>query len=948
MRKFEILRLNIVYVLFLLLIFILLKRIWQLQIVDGEMYAVSSELKITRTLIERGTRGNIYDCNGQVLATKRLVYNITMTDSGDYEANRERQLALNSIIYHLQKKLQKNGEKLNNELIITIDENGNYVYTKEGNSLKRFKADVFWEANPENMTKEQSEMKADQMVEYLTGNSKFALYGEGKQLYSEDELKQYGLEQEYSKEQILNIIGIRYMLSLNSYRKYQSITIARDISQETVAYVMENSRMLTGVDIKEDWERIYEGGEAFAHILGYTGKISEEELETLNVANQEYTIESIVGKTGIEQYLDKELQGEDGSREVAVNNVGKIVGESKILKKSSTGQNVYLTIDKELQMAVYDMLEQKIAGIIVGNLINSKEFDKTRIKDTTEIKIPIYNVYMALVQNEIIKLSHLTLQETTELEKKVAEKLRVKKENALAAFKIELMEGSTPYKDLTKEMKDYGRFIVLDSGLFKKDAVEKNDAIYGMWEKTGEISLKDLLYYGIEKRWINLDMVPLNSEYITQDELYKELVHEIHNQLEKSAEIEKSMFHYLLLNDEITGKEVCELLYDQNILSKEDGDYQKLIDGKIDAYTFIKKKIENLEITPAQLALDPCSGSAVVIQAETGYVLACVTYPGYDNNRLANQLDSKYYYQLLSDKSLPLYNKATQQLTAPGSTLKPVTVAAGMEEGIISFDTSVLCNGVFDKVNPKLNCWKHTGHGKIPNAAAAIQNSCNDYLCEISYRLGMKETGVYDDNKALVSLQKYAKLFDLDKKSGIEIAESNPHVTGHYAIPSAIGQGTHNYATVQLARYANTVATKGNSFSLTMINGIEDKSGNWKKSSPALESKVELGENVWDTLEAGMIQFAQNNDFLKEMKISVAGKTGTAQEAKSRPDHALFIGYAPAKNPEISIAVRIANGYVSSNATQVGKDIFNFYFNLESKDKILTGKASQTYNNRTD
>lgn len=218
MRKFEILRLNIVYVLFLLLIFILLKRIWQLQIVDGEMYAVSSELKITRTLIERGTRGNIYDCNGQVLATKRLVYNITMTDSGDYETNRERQLALNSIIYHLQKKLQKDGEKLNNELIITIDENGNYVYTKEGNSLKRFKADVFGEANPENMTKEQSKMKADQMVEYLTGNSKFALYGEGKQLYSEDELKQYGLEQEYSKEQILNIIGIRYMLSLNSYR----------------------------------------------------------------------------------------------------------------------------------------------------------------------------------------------------------------------------------------------------------------------------------------------------------------------------------------------------------------------------------------------------------------------------------------------------------------------------------------------------------------------------------------------------------------------------------------------------------------------------------------------------------------------------------------------------------------------------------------------------------
>ena len=915
---------------------------------DGEKYTGNSELKATRTLIEKGTRGNIYDCNGQVLATNRLIYTITMTDNGDYGTNRERQLALNGSIHNLQKKLQKNGEKLINELIITVDENDNYVYTKEGITLKRFKADVFGEANPENMTKEQSEMTADQMVEYLTGNNKFALYGEGRQPYSEEELKQYGLEQEYSKEQILNIIGIRYMLSLNSYHKYQPITIARDISEETIAYVLENNGLLKGIDIKEDWERVYEGGEAFAHILGYTGKITEEELETLNRENQEYTRESIVGKIGIEQYLDKELQGEYGEKEIVVNNVGKIVGESRIIKESSTGKNVYLTIDKELQMAVYDILEQKIAGILVGNLINSKGFDKTRIKDTTEIRIPIYDVYMALVQNEIIKLSHLTWQEATKLEKKLAGKLRVKKEKALETLQVELMEGSTPYKDLTEEMKDYGRFIILESGIFKKDTVEKNDSIYSSWEKTGEVSLKDLLYHGIEKRWINLNMVNSDSEYITKDELYKELVHEIRNQLEKSPEIEKTMFYYLLLNDEITGEEVCELLYDQHILSKEDGDYPMLIDGEIDAFTFMKKKIENLEITPAQLALDPCSGSAVVIQEETGYVLACVTYPGYDNNRLANQLDKEYYSQLLSDKSLPLYNKATQQLTAPGSTFKPVTVAAGMEEGVISFDTSVFCDGVFDKVYPKLNCWKHTGHGEIANGAAAIQNSCNDYLCEISYRLGMKETGSYDDNQALASLQKYAKLFDLDKKSGIEITESNPHVTENYAIPSAIGQGTHNYATVQLARYANTLASKGNSFSLTMIKGIEDKSGNWQEHSPVLESKVELKENVWDTLEEGMSQFAQSNTFLKEMKIRVAGKTGTAQEAKNRPDHGLFIGYAPAEKPEISIAVRIANGYVSSNATQVGRDIFNFYFNLESKDKILTGKASQIYNIRTD
>ena len=97
-----------------------------------------------------------------------------------------------------------------------------------------------------------------------------------------------------------------------------------------------------------------------------------------------------------------------------------------------------------------------------------------------------------------------------------------------------------------------------------------------------------------------------------------------------------------------------------------------------------------------------------------------------------------------------------------------------------------------------------------------------------------------------------------------------------------------------------------------------------------------------------MVQFAQNNSVLRDMEISIAGKTGTAQESKNRPDHALFVVYAPAKTPEITIAVQIANGYGSSNATAVGRSIFKYYFNLESQEKIITGEASQALNTRTD
>lgn len=281
-------------------------------------------------------------------------------------------------------------------------------------------------------------------------------------------------------------------------------------------------------------------------------------------------------------------------------------------------------------------------------------------------------------------------------------------------------------------------------------------------------------------------------------------------------------------------------------------------------------------------------------------------------------MDSAYYNRLLNDKALPLYNRATQQLTAPGSTLKPITIISGLQEGVISSDSSVFCDGVFDKVIPSLKCWKHSGHGNVANASTAVQYSCNDYLCEIAYRLGTVDGLEYADNAALGSLQEYTELFGPDRKSGVEIAESQPHVTDAYSIPSAIGQGTHNYATVQLARYVNIIASRGDVFQLSLIKGIADQNGSFVENEAVLESRVELPDSVWDPVRSGMVQFAQNNSVLRDLEISVAGKTGTAQESKSRPDHALFVGYAPAETPEITIAVRIANGYGSPNATSVG------------------------------
>ena len=947
-RKDQNIRCFILQFIFIALFSILIHRLFVLQIVNGQKYAEDFELQITRTIREHNTRGNIYDCNGEVLAYNELVYTVTMIDDGTYASERERQLSINSVIYCVMKKLNENNEQINNELKIEVGTDGNYVYTVSGRALARFKADIFGESDPDDMTPEQVNMSANDMIQFLAGNSKFALYGTGKSFYSEEELQKYGLPKEYTDEEVLTIAGIRYMLSLNRYKKYVPITLARNISDKTVAYIMENNQSLIGIDIGQDWERTYTGGEAFSHILGYVGKISSEEMEKYADSDRDYTPDSIVGKSGIEQYMESELQGLNGEKQIVVNNVGKVVGEKNIIKETVSGKDVYLSIDKDLQIAVYHILEQNLAGIISSNLINTKKFDKNHISDTSDIRIPIYDVYIALVNNSIIQLSDLYCADATELERHIAKVLEEKKGEVLNSLKEELLNGNTDYSRLSEEMQEYISYITGKIEILNESSIDKEDDVYKRWKDKSGISVKEFLTYAIENGWIAAGFIDSEQGYFTTDEMFVLLIENIEKKIADDNEFEKILFKWLLFEDRIKGSDICRLLYDQQILSVADDDYEKLVSGQIDAFSFMKKKIEQLEITPAQLALDPCSASAVVVQQETGKILALVSYPGYDNNRLANQMDSAYYNRLLNDKALPLYNRATQQLTAPGSTFKPITVIAGLQERVISPDSSVLCDGVFDKVFPNLKCWKHTGHGNVINAPTALQYSCNDYLCDIAYRLGTINGMEYTDNAALESLQEYSKLFYLDKKSGVEIAESQPHVTDAYGIPSAIGQGTHNYATVQLVRYVNTIASRGNVFQLSLVKGIADTNGNFVENNAVLENKVELPDSVWDTVSSGMVQFAQNNSVLRDMEISIAGKTGTAQESKSRPDHALFVGYAPAETPEITIAVRIANGYGSSNSTAVGKDIFNYYFGLENQEKIVTGEASQAFNTRTD
>ena len=581
----------------------LLARLWTLQIVDGEKYAEQSVLKAVRTVREHNFRGNIYDRNGELLAYYRLVYTVTLTDVDIYENERQHHLALNGMIYQISKTLARNGEQMIHDLKIAAGENGSYMYTVKGNALDRFKADVFGKTDPDEMTEEQKAMSADDMVRFLAGNGRYALYGTGESDYSSQERSTYGLPENYTQEEILDILGIRYMLSFHAYQKYVPIVIARDVSEETVAFMLENSEKLAGADIGQDWERVYNGGEAFSHILGYVGKISEEELSEFEDSDKGYTMDSIVGKAGLEQYLEKDLQGTDGKRQIYVDNMGRVLGEGAVIQEMVNGKDISLTVDKDLQIAVYDFLEQKLAEILSENLINAKNFDKTNIADTTDIRIPVYDVYIALFENGVIRTGEFYDAEASELEKRMAGIWEKKQEEVLGAIRIELEGEGTSYRMLSPEMQDYVSYIEESCSYLDVTAADQDD-VYREWKSGGEISLREYLFYAAQNGWIKTEDMDLKDKYNTADEIYHVLSEQILEDLKNDDTFCKKMFRYLILEGRITNMEICGLLYEQEIFPERDEDYERLTNGSMDAFEFIQKKIQTREITPAQLALD--------------------------------------------------------------------------------------------------------------------------------------------------------------------------------------------------------------------------------------------------------------------------------------------------------------------------------------------------------
>nr|MCR5627874.1 penicillin-binding protein [Lachnospiraceae bacterium] len=760
-------RLFYVAVVLVILFSILVQRLFVLQIIRGESYNENFTLRIKREKILSGTRGTIFDRNGVILAEDKLAYSVTIEDN--YDSNDTKNKDMNDTIYRLIRIIEGNGDKLDTEFNIYLDENDEFTYAVSGRSKLRFIADVLGQNSTEDLLLKEQNMPASDLMEYLCSKERFGIGS-----YIENARGGYDFipMEGYTNTEILKLVSIRYAMSLNSYQKFIATIVAADVNERTVAEVMENKIDLQGVDVVEDTVREYINDPSMSHILGYTGKISEEELVQLNASSSgaseadNYILNDMVGKSGIEQVEEKKLQGKKGKQTIFVDNLGRVTETGETVDPQA-GSNLYLTIDSNLQRVVYKLLEQKIAGIVVSKLRDVKDYDPEEENSAANIIIPMDDVYFSLFDNNVISIPHLSSSGAGVYEKKVHEAYLVKLESVISLLDEELKNNKTVYNELDEEMRKYETYVVTMlqnqyPEIFMANEVDPGNEIYIKW-KAGELPLTDYLREAIARGWININNLGAAEQYLNSDEIFEALVSYTEEKVRSDTGFAKCVFEYMIKDSEINGNQICHILYEQEKLIDKDNQLGRLDSGEVTAFEFMKQRLTNLEITPAQLALDPCSGSTVITDVKTGEVIACVSYPSYDNNRLANTIDADYYNSLTIDKSLPLYDYATQQKTAPGSTFKPVTSTAGLEEGVISTGERINCVGVYDRIDPTRppKCWIYPNgtHGEL-DIVGAIENSCNYFFYEVGYRLSLT-AGYYNSDVGISKIAKYADLYGL-------------------------------------------------------------------------------------------------------------------------------------------------------------------------------------------
>lgn len=735
----------------------------------------------------------------------------------------------NLMALSLLKILQENNETLVDDLPITQQQPYSFLFDENKSKELSWKESVYM------TTEEEKAYDASETINYL-------------QDY-------FSIPQELPEDMVRKVIGIRYAMYLNRFYQYQPVTVALDVSTKTLANVEEVNDIFPCIIVGTDSLRNYPMGKYFAHIIGYTRKMTDRNYaiykdDVDEEGNPVYTMTDIVGQSGIESIYERQLNGKDGKMVVEVDNMGRRMSTIQS-QEPIPGQDVFLTLDSRLQKSAYDILESTLRDVI----------------------------------------------------------------------KQKLNTAETSLQELFSRM-------ITDNGI-------SIDKICNSTE--GE---QYVLYQKILEQ---------NPEFELTDE-------------QKTREFAQQTLISAIGTGEITPKQLVLVLIEQGKFSADEAYLAGIQSGAISALQVVNDKLDSGELTPGDTNLDPCTGSVVISRVDSGEVLASVTYPSYDTNRLTNNFDNSYYIDLLHRESTtPLVNRPLTERKAPGSTFKMIPALAGLETGVITPNTLIRDLGSYTKAGrPYAKCWIYGSsggtHGAI-DVATALAVSCNYFFYETAYRMGNAEEGTTE--QCITTLNEYMAAFGLNDNTGVEIGESSPMMatpahkersiktinpeatqsqirwTDGDSIRAFIGQSVNNYAPIHMTKYIATLANGGTRYKMHMVSKLTNPDGSTAEQvEEEIENILELQPENLEVVYKGMNLVTSGTrgtlrNIFRDFPIEIAAKSGTAEEDKSRSSHSWFVCFAPYDDPQIAITVLLPYGEISGSPSAViAREIIRDYMGL--------------------
>ncbi|MCL2286509.1 MAG: penicillin-binding transpeptidase domain-containing protein [Firmicutes bacterium] len=841
-------RLLWLFVITAVLFYILFVELFRLQIIEADIFrreAPARTGEVSRPL--PALRGTIYDRHGRPLAVNELSFVVKMDPSVRIS---------NEALLELALLFERNEEDYADSFPISREEP--FEFTIDGSTEEQIRRrEQHW----------KREM-AIQDWQYATAEESWHILR-----------RQFDIDPELSNADARRILNFRAKIFERRFLGWAAayeptpIVFAYNVSPITIAAIEEQNHFFSGLFIDIQTKRVYPAGRYVSHMIGYLRPITAQQLEQNEHLG--YTAQDLFGRAGLELSMEHSLRGTPGRERFEINAAGRRISAPERYVEPQPGDRIFLTIDLELQMAAFHVLENALSEAIIGRLTQRPRNDPETIT--------IQDVFISFVQAHNLDIRAV----------------------------LDAEPGCYAYP-----MREYilARF---------PDATAHTLA--------NRQRIQSMIAEGIERRRIS----------------------------------PAKMLLTLLGTGQIT--DPCGTVA------------ARLVSQPGTAQDILIEKIRARELTPQLLNVDPATGSLIITCIHTGAVLAAVTYPTFDNNRLVNNFDNEYFFHINTlDPTHPMINRPFRESRAPGSSFKMFTAAAALEEGVIGPTSRIHTRGVFTAAgNPTVRTWNRQGFGSI-NVMQAIAVSCNYFFAEAAFRLGGRGASTQQTLQGIEILNRYMEFFGLNGHTGVEIGdhpielrlrghegntmaspelqrflylERSPFAPASSVVWTAgqtsqvsIGQGINDYTAAQMVRGMAAIANRGVNYYLHLVGHREDFNGNvtYRTQPTYTQTDLEFSDSTWTAIIEGMRLVTEPGargtavGAFERLRpyIRVAGKTGTAEHGTTRLFHSTFGAFAPYESPEIAIFVAIPFGITNAYrqiAAQISRDTIPIALGLHNQ-----------------